>query len=64
MEEQQLEIQRLHAQILQSFVERCAERERAMDERSAERDRILAEAVAAMGNGLQALAEVMNRDRV
>ena len=64
VEEQQLEIQRLNAQILQSFLERSTERERAMDGRSAERDRMLAEAVAAVGKGLQALAEAKNSDRV
>ncbi|CAG4991343.1 unnamed protein product [Colias eurytheme] len=53
VEEQQLELQRLNSQILQSFLER-----------SAERDKILAEAVAAVGKGLQALAEAKNRDRV
>ncbi|KAJ8706725.1 hypothetical protein PYW07_012803 [Mythimna separata] len=51
VEEQQLEIQRLNAQILQSFLEG-----------SAQRDKILAEAVAAVGKGLQALAEAKNRD--
>lgn len=34
------------------------------DERSAERDKILAEAVAAVGQKLQALADAMNRDSV
>ncbi|KAJ8715984.1 hypothetical protein PYW08_013269 [Mythimna loreyi] len=53
VEEQQLELQRSNQQILQSFLER-----------SADNDKILADAVASVGNGLQTLAQAINRDRV
>ncbi|RVE47642.1 hypothetical protein evm_007739 [Chilo suppressalis] len=50
IEEQQLEIQRSYVGILQSFLERDAERQK-----------ILAEAVTALGRGLESLAEANKR---
>ncbi|KAL4718949.1 hypothetical protein ACJJTC_008665 [Scirpophaga incertulas] len=51
VEEHQVETQRTFAQILQTCVER-----------NAERDRMLAEAMIAVGKGLDALAQAIKRD--